>query len=350
LNAYTVPSDYEDKYVQNKVWSRTGVSEDISVGFRNIKYFSHLSRTRKLRVAARQWAEKNTTEDKIVVLVYGMQSSLLTAAIEVKKIIPESHIYLIVPDLPQYMDMAMSIVKKILKKVDWIKIRHQLNLVKGYILYTKHMAKVLNLQKDNWIVMEGTLNLRDYTNNYECHNKNNKISVMYSGNIDRKYGIIELIKAIEIIDDEEYEFWFSGTGNAVNDIIERAKFDNRIKYLGFLPSREALMQKQQEATMLINMRLPSEKGSAYCFPSKIFEYMASGRPVLSFKIEGIPDEYYNYIIEMKSTSAKDVASAIKYVANMPPQVIHEIGNNAREFIINNKIALIQTQKIIDFIN
>ena len=56
-------------------------------------------------------------------------------------------------------------------------------------------------------------------------------------------------------------------------IKERAVKDGRIKFLGFLPSRKDLLLKQKQATMMINTRKPDEAASAYCFPSKLFEYI-----------------------------------------------------------------------------
>ncbi|MHC1719597.1 MAG: glycosyltransferase [Clostridiaceae bacterium] len=349
LNAYNVPEDYQDKYVKSEVWSRTGLSKDISVGFRNIKYVSQLIRTRNLKILAKQWSLTNQDEEKIIILVYGMQSSLLAAAIEAKKNISNSEVYLIVPDLPQYMDMAMSKIKKILKRVDWLKIRLQLNYVDGYILYSRHMAKYLNLHSNKWIVMEGTINSQKNMDTHINRVFKGTISVMYSGNIDKKYGIRELLRAIELIYDPNYEFWFTGTGNGVKNILDQSKTDNRIKYLGFLTSRQDLLLKQQQATMLINMRLPTEEGSSFCFPSKILEYMASGRPVLSFKIEGIPDEYYEYLIEIKSSSAENISKAIKFVGDMSEVKRSEIGSKGKEFVLSNKNAVQQAKKILEFI-
>lgn len=349
LNAYTVPSDYEDEYVENEIWSRTGESEDISVGFRNIKYISHLFRTKNLKIEAQKWLERNLEED-ITIIVYGMQSSLISAALEIKKARPNVEICLIVPDLPQYMDMSMSFIKRILKKIDWIKIKAQLKKINKYVLYTKHMATFLRLPYDKYIVMEGSLNKKNYESIVSLDSKEKqKTIVMYSGKIDKKYGILELLDAIRKINDDGYEFWFTGIGNAVEDLNRECDFDDRIKYLGFLPTRNELLLKQQEATMLINMRLPSEQGSAYCFPSKIFEYMASGKPVLSFRIAGIPDEYYNYLVEIKSTEANDIKDTILKIGTLSNNEIKEIGQKARRYIMNNKNSISQTKKIIEFL-
>lgn len=353
LNAYNVPSNYSEKFIKARKWSRTGNSSDYSVGFRNIKYLSHLFITRNLKKEAHRWASIHEDEEDIIVLVYGMQSSLMTAANEVKKLIPKSKVFLIVPDLPQFMDMAMSSLKKVLKKFDWFKIKHHMKLIDGFILYTKHMAEFLRLPTSKWIVMEGSIDAREIQNIQSIPakiNNSKKISVMYSGKIDDKFGIPELLEAIEKIENPLYEFWFTGTGNAVSKIEEKSKKDSRIKYLGFLPSRDALLQKQKEATMLLNMRLPNEVGSAYCFPSKLFEYMASGRPVLSIKIDGIPDEYFNYLIEIKSPNAKGISETIKYVGSLSEEELQQIGKESRNYVLEKKNSLNQLKKIMEFIN
>ena len=97
----------------------------------------------------------------------------------------------------------------------------------------------------------------------------------------------------------DIELWITGGGNTEGYIKACAKKDNRIKFYGFLPSRQDVLQKQAEASLLVNMRLPSEPASGYCFPSKLFEYMATGTPVLSFDIAGIPREYLQHLYVVK---------------------------------------------------
>jgi glycosyltransferase involved in cell wall biosynthesis len=158
---------------------------------------------------------------------------------------------------------------------------------------------------------------------------------MYSGVLDLRYGIKELLDAMNMLDDK-YELWLTGNGNAVPLIEERAKTDERIKYFGYFPSRLDLLKKQREATMLISTRDPSEPASRYCFPSKIFEYMVSGNPVLSTVIDGIPDEYFNYIIPLESISPEMLSEKIKGVASMDKKNRDEFGDKARRFVLESK--------------
>ena len=127
------------------------------------------------------------------------------------------------------------------------------------------------------------------------------------------------------------------------------KADPRIKPFGFLPSRRDLLLKQKEAAMLISTRRSDEAASDYCFPSKIFEYMVSGNPVLSARIGGIPEEYFSYLVAMKSTSAEDIREAILAVANMSEDERRARGEGGRRFVLEEKNNRAQAKKILDFI-
>ena len=101
--------------------------------------------------------------------------------------------------------------------------------------------------------------------------------------------------------------------------------------------------------MLISTRRPDEPASDYCFPSKLFEYMMSGNPVLSCRIGGIPDEYFNYLVEMKTTSPSDIKDAILSVAEMSEEERVALGKNARDFILTEKNNVAQARKILEFV-
>lgn len=349
INSYRFPAypRYSQKTIERKQWSRNGKSVDISVKYLNFKYINQLSRTNSLKKEVKDWALKNKDKD-VTVIVYSMHSPFMAAAKEVKKIIPNAQIALVVLDLPQYMDLGMNKIKSFLKKIDWLKIKGLMKSVDKYILYSKHMATFLKLPDGCWTVMEGSINENDVVE-VETEKNDGVVSIMYSGVCDMRYGIPELLDAFDLIKDDNYELWITGAGNAVPLIEERAKKDSRIKYYGFLPTRTDLLKKQKQATMMINMRKPDEKASAYCFPSKLFEYMLSGNPVLTFNIPGIPEEYFDYLIEMKDTTPLAIAEAIKSVAAMPLNEIKERGEKSRTFVLEQKNKNAQSKKILDFL-
>ena len=349
INSYRLPAypKYKEKYIKSYSWSRYKESEDVSVSYLNLKYAGLYFKTRALVKSAKKWALKHKDDD-VCVLVYSMHSPFMEAAREIKRIVPQARIVLIVPDLPQYMDLGMNRLKTFLKKIDWIKIKALMKSVDKYVLYSKHMAEFLNLKDGIWTVMEGSVNKNDIILS-DAEPIRDKVSVMYSGVCDLRYGIPELLDAFKLIKEENFELWITGAGNAVPLIKERAKEDKRIKFYGFLPSRRDLLKKQKQATMMINTRRPNEEASKYCFPSKLFEYMLSGNPVLSFKIEGIPDEYFKHLIEMKEVSPDCIAKAIEKVADMPEHERQRFGREARDFVLQNKNNVKQAEKILNFV-
>ena len=326
-------------------WSRKETLKDVSVGYRNVKYFNVLLRQKALCAEAKKWALENRGKD-VTILVYSMHAPFMAAACEVKRIVPEAKICLIVPDLPQYMDLQMSRVKKVLKAMDWRRIQGYMKKVDRYVLYAKPMAEFLGLKDGQWIVMEGSFDSAQLARE-NLAPEAGKTSVMYSGVLDLRYGIPELLDAMELLDDT-YELWLTGDGNAVELIKERAEKDSRIHFYGYLPSRQDLLDKQAQATMLISPRRDVEEASRYCFPSKLFEYMVSGRPVISCLLAGIPEEYHEYIFPLPHATAQEIAQTIQTVADMPETERAAAGQRAKEFVLKEKNKFVQAKKIWEF--
>lgn len=348
INSGLIPTypKYIEKRIERVEWQYENGKKGISVGYINRPYINLICKKKALVKEAKKWAKENKGED-VTVLVFQMHTPFMAAATAVKRIIKNAKIIQIIPDLPQYMDMNMSIFKKMLKKIDWITIKNHMKKVDKYVLYTKHMADFLKLKDGSWTVMEGTYD-DSLMADEDIKPIDDKVSIMYSGVLDLRYGIKELLDAFAEM-PANYELWLTGRGNAVELINERAINDQRIKYLGYLPTRKDLLNKQREATMLISTRDPSEPASTYCFPSKIFEYMVSGNPVLSTRINGIPEEYFDYIIPLDSLDSDYLKREIEKVANMSIDERQAIGEKAKSFILNEKNCNVQTRKIIDFI-
>lgn len=319
---------------------------DVLVGFLNIKYLNRLFTIWSLKRATKSWIHKHKNEQLAPdVFVYEMRSACLEAAMLIKHAFPKARVYLLVPDLPRFMTLTQSRIRKLLKSLDWRSIRRTLPNVDRYILYAREMAEYLKLDDGKWMVMEGSVNLREAME-YSGHQQK-KRAFMYSGACDIRYGMRLMLDAFDRIEDSNVELWISGTGNAVPLIEERARKDARICYLGFLPSRKELLIKQSEAMAMINMRLPSEEASAYCFPSKLFEYMLSGNPVLSFRIPGIPEEYFDYLLPIDGENPVAMAESMQMVLRMSDEEREVLGNKGYDFVKNRKNHIQQARKIVE---
>ena len=75
------------------------------------------------------------------------------------------------------------------------------------------------------------------------------------------------------------------------------------------------------------------------------EYLASGVPVVAYKLDGIPDEYDSYLNYVADDSAESLAEKLVEICNLDEATRREMGNRGAEFVLKNKNAKAQTLKI-----
>lgn len=335
---------YQDRIIAPVTWEHKPGAKDISVGYKNDKYINRVNCKKAMLKAADEWCKTRYKGSDVIVFVYSMRSAPMATACRIKEKIPQAKIYLIITDLPQFMDLGQSSIKAALKKIDWQSIKKMQKKFDGFILYAEKMAEYLEIPSNKWILMEGSYD----TTEQIVAVKEKKKAVMYSGKLDEQYGIKMLVDAFMSIRDPYIELWITGGGNTEEYIKTCAKKDNRIKFYGFLPSRQDVLQKQAEASLLVNMRLPSEPASGYCFPSKLFEYMATGTPVLSFDIAGIPREYLQYLYIVKQETVEALAKTIRDTLEVTEEIRVKKGKQAAEFIRREKNKDIQCRRIWNY--
>ena len=77
--------------------------------------------------------------------------------------------------------------------------------------------------------------------------------------------------------------------------------------------------------------------------------MVSGTPVLTTKLSGIPDEYFDYCFTADVFSANNIGKKITEILAMPEDELKAFGIKARQFVLNNKNSYVQSGKILQFI-
>ena len=107
--------------------------------------------------------------------------------------------------------------------------------------------------------------------------------------------------------------------------------------MGSLPNSE-ILTLERNATLLINPRKADHLLTRYSFPSKTFEYFSSGTPAILTKLEGIPEEYYEYCYTCDSTDAQILASNLDEVLDIPFETRLKKAVEAFRFVKENKSA------------
>lgn len=125
-----------------------------------------------------------------------------------------------------------------------------------------------------------------------------KIILMYSGLLEFVTGIDLLLEAFHKIENANIELWISGKGSLLEEVEKYAEIDKRIVNIGYL-DYEQYLEKLRMAQILLNprnMNLPENRNN---FPSKIMEYLAAGKCIISTKFAGY-ERFEKYIIFCES--------------------------------------------------
>ena len=241
-------------------------------------------------------------------------------------------------ELPQLRRYGFSVPARIKRKI-FTKLNNKFD---GYVLFSKHMAdriKCNNIEK--YIVLEGIA--PDIQNRPQMNKKN---IVMYAGGLAKDNNVAKLVDCCCKIKELD-ELWICGIGEDASYIEQVQKSDARIKYFGRVENRQVLKMERQ-AKVLVTIRSPKVELTKYSFPSKILEYIASGSLVVSTKLKGIPEEYFDYILET-SEEEEEIISVLKQGLLMCEREYQVKCNMAQEYIKSKKNYLIQAEKIIELI-
>lgn len=214
----------------------------------------------------------------------------------------------------------------------------------SFVFLTKYMNEIYNPHNRPYIVMEGSV---DHTFiPTSSSNKNVQRIIMYAGAIEKEYGFNELIQAFMSLTISNIELHIYGHGKFVNQLLEYQKLDKRIKYKGVV-SNEQIVLEEQNATLLVNPRLSHEQFVKYSFPSKTSEYMLSGTPLLTTKLPGIPDEYFQHLYTFEEESVDGFARKLEEILSLPNTDLQRKGISAQTFVMENKNNLLQSKRILE---
>jgi len=171
-------------------------------------------------------------------------------------------------------------------------------------------------------------------------------ALMYAGALYKKYGVDLIVDAFEHTENE-CELWLFGSGDYEHEILERAKRNPRIRFFGRV-SREEVLKREKEASLLLNIRNADDLYTKFSFPSKMVEYMLSGTPVLTTRLEGIPEEYDSYCYTVSKRGMSEIAETIDHILSDPNAAA--IGETAANFVREQKNATKQAGKILEFLH
>lgn len=331
--------EYKDLVLRDGKWVCNGVN-GVEIGCINLPVIKQFQRFQRVKKILKKAADENTE-----IIIYSAYMPFLKAAFSLPKAIK---ITAIVTDLPEFYDLGETTkMHKLMRTIQNQMVYKYLERVNRFVVLTKQMREPLKIGERPWICIEGICN----TN---CKNpkvtNDGKKAVLYSGTLHYRYGIKNLLNAFEEIEDGDVELWICGSGEAESEIRELVAKDNRIKFFGLCTQSEVAVLRSR-ASILVNPRTNDGEYTAYSFPSKTMEYMTSGKPIVMYKLDGIPDEYDRYLnyVNTQQDYASGLKSALLNVLENYGFMLRKAAL-ARQFVLETKNEDAQARRILDFIS
>lgn len=178
----------------------------------------------------------------------------------------------------------------------------------------------------------------------------NQIIIVYTGDVHyaNLNEVSELYNAIKYLKENSFDIKLFRTGSSIDEFLERVKSDY-LEFeinLGFV-SRTEVFDLLNIATLLIQ---PGKDDSFNRFrlPSKIPEFLATGRPVLipNCNIGNLLKNQQNAIIMRDGDSREIVELILDYLKR--PKYYEKIGQNGKEFALLNFNGIYVVRKLVSF--
>lgn len=246
----------------------------------------------------------------------------------------------IVTDLP---DMFEKHSKRFRAWGNWI-IAH----CTDYIVLTQAMNDYINPTGKPYVVLEGQADVSMEEKKPSPGIKVKPRTLLYAGGISKIYGSEILVQGFRMANIPDTRLEIYGYGDYMEELTTIAQEDPRVCYGGLLMN-DQVVEKEQQATLLVNPRPTDAAFVKYSFPSKTMEYMASGTPVLTTVLPGMPREYHPYVYLLEEETPQGVAKKLTEVLSQTDEALFEKGMAAREFILREKNNVAQAEKILEML-
>jgi glycosyltransferase involved in cell wall biosynthesis len=233
-------------------------------------------------------------------------------------------VFVFIPDLPTFMGGPSHFLKRLLKRVDAAVVRRLLAYADGAFPITEHIGRDWLVGGPEYWTMEGVSDdaaaalSSARANRSYVYRGTHRPTLLYTGRLEQTMPFVSAFHRSPI----EATLVLTGGGVDVAELQSLAAKDERITLKGFMPD-DAFAREVERADFLLNLRDPAWPGAPYSFPSKLFEYLIYGKPIISTRMAGIPDEYFGVLrpIDLASQPAFETSLNRALAIDSDPEVI-----------------------------
>lgn len=283
-------------------------------------------------------------------LIYDLYPPFLSVIKYIKMFNSNIKVVNVVPDIYGMTRDSHSILSKIYDKFNNKILIRNLQFVDGYVYLTEFMSEKMPIfcQEKKSTIVEGILHPDVASDTDQDIDLVKGKYILYSGSLDLRHGIINLIKAYIDANLLNCKLVICGDGEGKVQVLDLIKQHKNVVYLGQV-SREVAIKIQRNAFLLTNPRTSSGVFTRYSFPSKIIEYFASGVPTLMYKLDGIPTEYYEHCFYLEKEDHNSLVEKLIEINHLSMEEMKLKGRNAKNFVTLHKNSKVQCNKILALI-
>lgn len=171
-------------------------------------------------------------------------------------------------------------------------------------------------------------------------------TAVYAGTLIYYNGIRELLQAFEIL-GPEYQLHIYGYGPLEEEVKRAAgQYENIVFHGRFSPADTEQILSQYQ--LLINPRLIDPGIENFTFPSKLVDYILTGKSVLSSNFKTLPPAYHDFVYIMEDMKPETVAQSIQKVFSDEPKVRKNRARQAIQYIREHQTYEKMADIIISF--
>jgi len=228
--------------------------------------------------------------------------------------------------------------------------RYSDNLIKylkninGLVVINNYLKELYQKQLDiKILVAHDGVNIDEYKNisDYKFDKNKKEYNIVYTGNLFKWKGVYTLVDSLEYLNDNVKLYIVGGSQDTFKEFkqyCENKSYKNRIILTGFIPKKETI-KYIEIADILVLPNSANDKMSYYTSPLKLFEYMASKRPIVASRLpslEEILTDRKNALL-FEADNSKDLANKIKFaIQNDCENIVKQAYQDVEKYTWENR--------------
>ena len=328
-------------------WSIDNKIRATMVPFLNLTALKHLTRFVATFVHVSRWILKNKNSRRVIIL-HGVQSCKLWGVLLAQVFASCITVPYLTDDLGLALKWERSLLKK-MRHIDVNLMKWGLERVSGIITMTPGLAEKLARGRPALVLPTIRHSTRD-ASTIQSHKLNGRMfNIVYTGKLTQSYGLDLLLNAFKQANRSNWRLLISGWGEMGDAIRDFALNNQQVEYLGLLSSQD-LAELYQRADVFVNPKLTLTATAGLAFPSKIVEYLSTGKPVISTNLPIFDHGFRQHLIIAQSDSPEELIKCLDHVMSWDDQQRESWRLQTLQYVNEELSPVIQGGRIRHFVD